>query len=157
MLFILLAVTASCNKPSIGYVNPNKLMQGYHGATAQHAVFKAKALGWQQRIDSLGRELQALAAAPPATRAAKEQQFGRYREAIEQQARQENERLTKAVLEEVNAYLKQYGKAKGYTFLLGATEGGNIVYAAEGTDVSEDVLVGLNARYDRQHPNLLIP
>ena len=50
------------------------------------------------------------------------------------------------MLEEVNAYLKQYGKAKGYTFLLGATDGGNIVYAAEGTDVSEDVLVGLNAQ-----------
>ena len=50
------------------------------------------------------------------------------------------------MLEEVNAYLKQYGKAKGYTFLLGATDSGNLVYAAEGTDVSEDVLVGLNAQ-----------
>ena len=119
---LLLLVTACQRQPSIGYVNPNKLMQGYHGATAQHAVFKAKALGWQQRIDSLGRELQALGSAPPATRAAKEQQLGRYREAIEQQARQENERLTKAVLEEVNAYLKQYGKAKGYACLLGATD-----------------------------------
>ena len=26
------------------------------------------------------------------------------------------------MLEEVNAYLKQYGKAKGYAFLLGATD-----------------------------------
>lgn len=51
----------SCSNGSIiCYVNPNKLMQGYHGAAAQHEVFQAKAKGWQQRIDSLSTELQTL-------------------------------------------------------------------------------------------------
>jgi outer membrane protein len=128
------------------------LLQGYHGATAQHELFQTKAKGWQQRVDSLSTELQALSQAPAVTRATKEQQLLRYRDAIQQQAQQENQRLTKAVLKEINAYLKQYGKEKGYTFILGATEGGNIVYAADGTDITEDVLQGLNAQYDRQHP-----
>jgi len=135
------------------YINPSKLLQGYHGATAQHELFKAKAQGWQQRVDSLSTELQALHKAPAATRAAKEQQLLRYRDAIQQQAQQENQRVTQAVLAEINAYLKQYGKSKGYSFILGATESGNIVYAAEGTDITEDVLKGLNAQYYRQHPN----
>lgn len=151
-LFIILGVASCTNKHSICYVNPNKLLQGYHGATIQHELFKAKAQSWQQRIDSLGTELQALSKAPDATRATKEQQLLRYRQAIQQQAQQENQRLTKAVLDEINAYLKQYGKEKGYTFILGATESGNIVYAAEGTDITEEVLKGLNAQYDRQHP-----
>lgn len=143
----------SCdNKLSIHYVNPNKLLQGYHGATTQHELFQAKTKVWQQRIDSLGTELQALSKAPVTTRAAKEQQLLRYRDAVQQQARQENQRLTQAVLAEINAYLKQYGKDHGYTFILGATESGNIVYAAEGTDLTADVLAGLNAQYDRQHP-----
>lgn len=127
-------------------------MQGYQGATAQHEVFQAKAKVWQQRVDSLGTELQALSTAPAATRAGKEQQLLRYRDAVQQQAQQENERLTKAVLDEINAYLKQYGKDHGYTFILGATDAGNIVYAAEGTDISDEVLKGLNSQYDRQHP-----
>lgn len=149
----MLIVLAACHRPqSIGYVNPNKLLQGYHGATTQHELFKAKAQGWQQRVDSLSTELQTLSQAPAATRATKEQQLLRYREAIRQQAQQENQRLTKAVLDEINTYLKQYGKDKGYTFILGATESGNIVYAAEGTNITEDVLQGLNAQYDRQHP-----
>ena len=147
-------VASSCKeKPAICYVNPNKLLQSYHGATAQHESFKAKAKVWQQQVDSLSTELQALNKAPAITRTNKEQQLLRYRDAIQQQAQQENERLTKAVLSEINVYLKQYGKEHDYTFILGATDSGNIVYAAEGTDISQDVLKGLNAQYDRQHPN----
>ena len=143
----------SCkSNTTICYVNPNKLLQGYHGANTQHELFQAKAKVWQQRVDSLGAELQALSNAPAATRATKEQQLLRYRDAVQQQAQQENQRLTQAVLAEINAYLKQYGKDHGYTFILGATEGGNIVYAAEGTDITADVLAGLNVQYDRQHP-----
>jgi len=145
---------AACStKVNVCYVNPSKLLQGYHGATAQHELFKAKAQDWQKRIDSLSTELQALSKVPAATRATKEQQLLRYRDAIQQQAQQENQRLTKAVLVEINAYLKQYGKDKGYTFILGATESGNIVYAADGTDITEVVLEGINAQYDRQHPS----
>lgn len=145
--------TSSCKqKQPFCYVNPNKLLQGYHGATTQHELFQAKAHDWQLRIDSLGTELQTLSQAPAATRAAKEQQLLRYREAIQQRAQQENQRLTQAVLAEINAYLQQYGKEKGYRFILGATESGNIVYAAAEADITDDVLKGLNAQYDRQHP-----
>lgn len=150
-LVLILIFLASCAS-KVCYVNPNKLLQGYHAAQTQHELFQAKARDWQLRIDSLGTELQALSQAPAATRTAKEQQLLRYREAIQQRAQQENQRLTQAVLAEINAYLQQYGKAHGYTFILGATEGGNIVYAAEGTDITDDVLKGLNEQYDRQHP-----
>lgn len=51
------------------------------------------------------------------------------------------------MLEEVNTYIKQYGKEKGYDFTLGATDNGNIVHAAEGTDVTEAVLTALNKQY----------
>lgn len=152
MLLIILSVTSCSDKAILCYVNPNKLLQGYHGAVTQHELFQAKTHDWQQRIDSLGTELQALSQAPAATRAAKEQQLLRYREAIQQQAQRENQRLTQAVLAEINAYIKQYGKQHDYRFILGATESGNIVYAAEGTDITDDVLKGLNEQYGHQHP-----
>ncbi len=151
--FFLFLLTACSSKINVGYVNPNKLLQGYHGATIQHELFKAKAQSWQQRIDSLGTELQSLSKVSASVRVNKEQQLIRYRAAIQQQAQQENQLLTKAVLDEINAYLKQYGKDKGYTFILGATESGNIVYAADGTDITSEVLKGLNAQYDSQHPS----
>ncbi len=147
----IVVLTSCTSRESIAYVNPNKLIQGYHGAVTQHEVFVAKSKEWQQRVDSLSMELQALSKAPAATRASKEQQLTSYRDAVQQQAQQENERLTKAVLEEINGYLKQYGKEKGYTFIMAATTSGNIVYAAPGTDISEEVLHGLNRQYDAQH------
>lgn len=149
---VLVIVVTSCNRHNIVYINPNKLLQNFHGSVAQHEMLKFKSQDWQQRLDSLSAELKNLSKAPVATRTAKEQQLLRYRDAIQQQAQQENQRMTKAVLDEINAYLKQYGKEKGYTFILGATENGNIVYAAPGTDITEDVLKGLNEQYDRQHP-----
>ena len=150
---VLLLVVASCNSNvKFCYVNPNKLLQGYHGAVTQHEIFQIKARDWQQRIDSLGTELQSLTKTSVAFRNVKEQQLLHYREAVQQQAQRENQRMTQAVLSEINAYIKQYGKQHNYTFILGATDTGNIVYAAEGTDISEDVLKGLNEQYDRQHP-----
>lgn len=147
----LLITCISCQK--VGYVNPNKITQDYHGFEAQQLTYSGKVRNWQQHIDSLNSELQAQNKSHTANLTIKEQQLLRYRNAIQQQAQQENQRLTKAVLGEINIYLKQYGKEHGYTFILGATESGNIVYAAEGTDITEDVLKGLNAQYDRQHPN----
>lgn len=154
LLFLATLCLTSCNKKNqlTCYINSTKVLQSYHGAQAQHELFQVKARDWQLRIDSLGTELQSLSKAPAATRAAKEQELLRYREAIQQRAQQENQRLTQAVLAEINAYLKQYGKQKGYTFILGATENGSIVYAADEADITDDVLKGLNEQYDRQHP-----
>ncbi len=55
-----LSIFSCTEKRLIFYINPNKLLQGYHGATTQHELFQAKARDWQLRIDSLGTELQAL-------------------------------------------------------------------------------------------------
>ena len=150
LVFVWLTNNA-CHNIKAAYVNPAELMQGYHGAKAQHEVFQAKARDWQQRIDSLSTELQTLGQVPSATRAAKEQQLLHYREAVQQQAQQENQRLTQAVLAEINTYIKRYGKQHDYTFILGATVSGNIVYADDEANITDDVLNGLNKQYDRQH------
>jgi outer membrane protein len=55
--------------------------------------------------------------------------------------------MTGDVLTQINAYLKKYGKAKGYKIVMAATEYGNIAYADEGLDITADVLVGLNKEY----------
>jgi len=62
-IFLLFMILLSCKGENITYINPNKLLQGYHGATTQHELFQAKARDWQLRIDSLGTELQALSQA----------------------------------------------------------------------------------------------
>lgn len=139
----------ACTAHHTSFINPNKLVDGFHGAHARKQAFLTQAKTWQANLDSLSAEMAAL---PPAQAKAKEQQFQQYRQAIQQKARAEEARVNQEILAEINAYIKQYGKEKGYDFILGATDNGNIVYAAEGKDITDDVLVGLNKQYDQQHP-----
>lgn len=145
--FMLALSMYSCTNKA-AYINPIKLVDGYHGAAPRRQELAAKTRVWQANLDSLTREFEAQ---PPAQQAAKEQEFLRYRESVQQQAQREDARLQQEVLAEINAYIKQYGKDKGYNFIFGATNQGNIVYAAEGTDLTEQILVGLNKQYDQRH------
>jgi outer membrane protein len=53
-----------------------------------------------------------------------------------------------AVYEKINAYMKEYGKAKGYYLIFG-TNNGNIIYGeATPVDITDEVIKGLNKRYE---------
>lgn len=145
----LLLTTISCRHNLSVYINQNKLGLSYHGAINKQQAFLTQAKTWQANLDSLSTEMAAL---PPAQAKAKQQQFLQYRQAIQQKAQAEEARVNQEILAEINAYIKQYGKEKGYDFILGATDNGNIVYAAEGKDITDEVLAGLNKQYDQQHP-----
>jgi outer membrane protein len=55
--------------------------------------------------------------------------------------------MTQSVLNLVNDYVKEYGKSKGYRYILGATGSGNLVYAQESYDITDDLVKGLNEEY----------
>lgn len=77
----------------------------------------------------------------------KQKQLMDYQQALNTQAQQEDQKMTGDVLTQINAYLKKYGKEKGYKIVMAATEYGNIAYADEALDITADVLVGLNKEY----------
>lgn len=147
--FLMSLMLISCKQGISVYINPVKIIEAYHGSAPRRQELAQKNQAWQANLEALSKELEAL---PAGKRAAKEQEFLRYRDAVQQQAQAENVRLQQAVLVEINAYIKQYGKEHGYQFIFGATDQGNIVYAAEGTDITEEVLKSLNEQYDAQHP-----
>ncbi|MBS1636572.1 MAG: OmpH family outer membrane protein [Bacteroidetes bacterium] len=74
----------------------------------------------------------------------KEKQF---REEDEQQAQQ----YTNQVWEQLNQYMKDYGKEKGYSFILGANGQGNLMYAEETGDVTKEVVTYVNEKYKGTH------
>lgn len=80
----------------------------------------------------------------------KQKQLADYQQALSTQAQQEDARMTGEVVGEINAYLKKYGERKGYTIVMAATEYGNIAYADEHLDITEEVLEGLNKEYSGQ-------
>jgi len=77
----------------------------------------------------------------------KKQQLENYRSAISESATKEDQAVTGQVNKEINDFLKRYGEAHGYDYILGATNVGNVVFARQGKNITEEVLKELNAEY----------
>ena len=73
---------------------------------------------------------------------------------LQQHLQQEEERLQlesqtqmDSLLSKVKKNIKEYGKQKGYTFILGANDGGSVLYGADNKDITKEVTEYLNNQY----------
>jgi len=159
---IVLSVVVFGKQQRVVYVDSAKLLQQYTGMAVARAAYEQKAAGWKANVDTLAHEVQVQIAKYEKEQGAmsvkertvtrelihvKQRQLTEYQQSISAQAREEDEKVTGDVLAQVNAYLKKYGEAKGYTIILAATAYGNLAYADEVLDITNDVLNGLNAEY----------
>lgn len=58
-----------------------------------------------------------------------------------------SQKYTNEVYVRLNSYIKEYGKKKGYDFILGANGQGNVMYVAEKKDVTNDLISYINNKY----------
>lgn len=144
------------------YVDSAKLLNDYKGMQDARAAYQQKAVTWKANIDTLTNEVkqqifQYEKESPKMTAKerqlsqelirTKQNQLAQYQNALNTQAQQEDQKMTGEVVSQINAYLKKYGEAKGYRIILAATEYGNLAYADETLDITEEVLEGLNKEY----------
>lgn len=159
---ILLSITIFAKDHNVVYVNSEKLLSNYKGMQAARAAYQNKASAWKANIDTLasemqkqvlkyGKESRSMTARErqlaQEIMSSKQKQFTEYQQAISAQAREEDAKMTGDVVTHVNAYLKKYGESKGYKIILAATEYGNLAYAEEGLDITDQVLEGLNKEF----------
>lgn len=148
-------------KEEIVYVDSLKLLSRYKGMDAARVALDEKSKTWKMNLDTLKSELQADIVAlekskAPATSSeykllqqaaqAKQQQLLSYQESVKEQLQKEDQELSADVLAKVNDYIRRYSEKKGYALVIVAVNG-NVAYGHESKDVTEDVLVGLNAEY----------
>jgi outer membrane protein len=144
------------------YVDSARLVNGYKGMETARAEYQKRTATWRSNVDTLIVEIQReltrfekengkmTAKEKDLTKKliqTKQQQLADYQRAVKEKAAQEDSQLTKKVLDEINAYLKEYGKSHHYKIILAATDYGNIAYAEEGMDITNEVLEGLNKKF----------
>ncbi|MDB2571403.1 OmpH family outer membrane protein [Polaribacter sp.] len=78
----------------------------------------------------------------------KQQQINNYQQAIQQQVQEEDKKATQTVINDINDFVKEYGKKNGYPIIFAASGSGNIMYADEKSDLTAKVLEGLNAEFE---------
>ena len=148
-------------KPLV-YVDASRLLNQYQGMADARSAYQSKATVWQSNLDTLAAEVQQVSKEYQQERSSltpkerelteeliktKQKQLADYQRAIGEQAQQEDAQMTRQVVDQINSFLKAYGEKKGYTIIIAATEFGNVAYADEGLDITEEVLNELNKRY----------
>lgn len=104
----------------------------------QDLQYKAqRGLEVRSKLEQMGQQLQA-----------DEQNLYKLRDTYGAQLQEENAVMLRKSLTSVMDYIKEYNKTKGYTFVLGNTFDGKILYADSSVDITKEIIKGLNEKYD---------
>lgn len=151
------------NQPKIAYVKSNELVYGYIGmkeAQTRQTAFEAHL---KSQVDSVRMSLQNEIKTfnTSFTSLSKEEQikqkerlmqfensFRNFAEAAEKQLKESDDKLTSGVLNQINAYIEEYGNKNGYDIVLGTTTAGNILFAKNYLDITDEVLENINKTYN---------
>ncbi|HEX5167646.1 MAG TPA: OmpH family outer membrane protein [Cyclobacteriaceae bacterium] len=148
----------------IVYVDSKKLVNGFKGMQDARREFETKAGAWKANLDTLKAEVESKIKEYDDSKSrlsdkeralmeelihSKQEQFINYQQVVSEKISLEDKELTSKVLAKVNDYMKSYGEQKGYQIIMAATQYGNIVYAEEHTDITQEVLDGLNLEYTK--------
>lgn len=145
------------------YVDVNRLMDGYSRTKIERAKFEEKANTLKANVDSLISNWQDELKLYEKERSKmskkelelkqellsnKQQQINNYQQAVQKQIQEADQQATQTVINDINDYVKTFGKEKGYQIIFGANGRGGIMYADEASDLTDEVLEGLNADFD---------
>jgi outer membrane protein len=145
------------------YVDVNQLLEGYSRTKVEREAFNKKTTvlkanvdslvgNWQNELKIYEKERSGMTKKEKELKqellANKQQQLNNYQQAIQKQIQEEDQKMTQTVVNDINDYVKDYGKNHGHKIIFGAGGNGNIMYAADASDLTNEVLQGLNAQYE---------
>ncbi len=135
--------------PEIVYVDNVQLFNGFHMSKDLGKINGDKINTQKKKLDSLYSIYSIF----------REQQNEEKAQELETQLRSEDQELKKMneyfskdlsqkVWNRLNQYIKEYSETKAYKIVLGTQGTGNIMYAQEGIDITEEVLIYVNEKYE---------
>ncbi|WP_373518415.1 OmpH family outer membrane protein [Pricia sp.] len=145
------------------YVDVNKLLEGYKRTKVEQESFKKKTdviksnvdslvTNWQSELKKYEKEQAGMSTKERELKKElltnKQQQINNYQQAVQKHIQEEDQKMTQTVVNDINGYIKEYGKNHGYPIIFGAGGNGNIMYAEDASDLTKEVLEGLNTQYE---------
>lgn len=80
----------------------------------------------------------------------KNQKLQQLQQEMTEKMMKEQSELNKKLFESITDFLEKYNKEKGYEIVLSTVIAGNVLYAADGFDITQDVVRGLNEQYKKK-------
>ena len=156
----LLALTACTDK--VAFVDNSKLLNDYQEKKDIEAKLKGQISAYERKRDSISMAFQTEARAfdaqaktlPQNVAQKKYNELMQKSQILQQHLQQEEQKIQMesqtqmdSLLSKVKKNIKEYGKQKGYTFILGANDGGSVLYGTEKKDITKEVNEYLNNQY----------
>lgn len=165
-ILLVLAVLgmASCQQEKIGYVDNVKLMDEYQEKMDVEAKFKTKLEALAKKRDSISQAFQLEAQAfqikaQKMSQKKAQEEYGLMQQkgqVMGQQLQQEDQQLQAAgqvemdsIVSKVKKQIKAFGKAQGYTYILGGGDGGSVLYGTDANNLTDNILKILNEEYKK--------
>ena len=163
-LFLSVILIAACQSEKIGFVDNSVLMDNYQEKKDVESRYQAKSEAYAKKRDSISQAFQLEAQALQtktngmSEKKAQEeyallQQKGQF---IGQQLQQEEQQLQlqgqteiDSLVSKVKREIDAYGKANGYSYILGKGDGGSVLYGKEANDLTQEILKILNDKYQQ--------
>lgn len=145
VLVIIIAfiyVNSKQNEPT-AFVYNQKIFTQFKGTLELESKMKALEEGDRKIVDSLRQLIQSSYQQPDLKKFYEERLSS-----IDVNHRQVSEQFTSEVWKYINDGMLEYGKMNDYDFIFGASGGGNLMYAREGKDITNEVIQFLNAKYE---------
>lgn len=158
-----LLTLVSCQDKTV-YIDNTKLLNDYQEKKDLEAALQQKIDAYSKKRDSISRTFQMEAqlfesqaqGLAPAVAQKKYNELMQKSQILQQDLMQEERNIqaesqTKmdSLLTKVKKFVKEYGKNKGYTFILGANEGGSVLYGADEKNITDEVVKALNEKYKK--------
>ncbi|MDO4781758.1 MAG: OmpH family outer membrane protein [Capnocytophaga felis] len=159
----LLLGLVSC-QDKIAFVDNTKLLNEYQEKKDIESKLKEQISKYEKKRDSISQafQLEAKNFEAQAQNLAQNVAQKKYNELmqksqiLQQHLQQEEQKIQiesqtqmDSLLNKVKKFIKDYGKEKGYTFILGANEGGSVLYGDDKKDITNEVVKSLNEKYKK--------
>lgn len=163
LIVISFSVWNYLHSPKIAYVNNTKLFKNFSGYREALEKYQKQHEFLQANLDSLSKEYETQVKFYQSKESSlseeekkqyqsqlirQERNVIGYKKAIEQKITEEESKLQEGVYNQVNSYIKEYGTTHGYDYILGSSGDGNLLFAKDSKDITEEVLIALNQKYE---------
>ena len=141
------------------YIDSARLMNGYTGMISAKNKIAAREKSFLESVDTMSFEFKNDLKKYEKERAKmtdekkeftekllkrKQEQFILYKDNMKKKLTHDEEKITVEVLKKINVVVSEYGKKNNYIIIFGTTSG-NIVYANDAINITEEVLNILNS------------
>ncbi len=164
ILGLIALMAISCQQEKIAFVDNVKLMNEYQEKIDIETKFKEKAEVLGKKRDSISQAFQAEASefqtrAQQMSQSKAQEEYAQFQQRGQQMGQQlqmEDQQLQLAgqtemdsVVSKVKKEIEAYGKANGYSYILGGGDGGSVLYGKETNDITEEIIKLLNDNYKK--------